>query len=305
MKRIIALFMSDPHLSLTAPIWRSAEPDWLTAQARPFEELNKLQQRYDCPIFCAGDIFDKWCGSTGSGGAELINWAIEHLPHMFAIPGQHDLPNHNSEDIERSAFWTLHVAGIIEILNSDNWKYIGRPFGVRGFHFGEKIDCTEDFEKFTAIALIHQYNCIKRASYPGAPIESFVSKSRKEFKGYDIVVCGDNHHPFECMIGKTLFWNAGCFLRRHSNEADYKPRIGMLTEDGEMISHYLDISKDKYLTNEDTEKEISEMDITDLMKELNRLGSTKADFEKSVEIYLKQHGSSKAVQKIIAEAIGI
>jgi hypothetical protein len=79
----------------------------------------------------------------------------------------------------------------------------------------------------------------------------------------------------------------------------------MLTEDGKMLSHYLKTSKDKHLSNEDTEKEISEMDITDLMKELNRLGSAKADFEKSVEIYLKQHGSSKEVKQIIAEAIGL
>ncbi len=53
-----------------------------------------------------------------------------------------------------------------------------------------------------------------------------------------------------------IILNAGCFIRRHSNEENYKPRIGMLTEDGRIISHYLDTSKDKHLSNEDTEKEV-------------------------------------------------
>lgn len=302
MKRIIALFMSDPHLSLTPPIWRSTEPDWLAAQARPFEELSRLQQHYDCPIFCAGDIFDKW-----NVCPEIINFALMNLPTMYAIPGQHDLPNHNEDEISKSAYWTLVQAGKVIPLCPDfpHSYQIGPKWYVNGFAFGSEIDPGTISIEYRRIAVIHQYNCTKRTSYPGAPIESFVSKSRKEFKGYDIVVCGDNHASFECMIGRTLFWNAGCFIRRHSNEENYKPRIGMLTEDGRIISHYLDTSKDKHLSNEDTEKEVSEMNITDLMVELNKLNDSKEDFVKSVEIYLKQHGSTKEVKQIIAEAIGI
>lgn len=302
MKRIIALFMSDPHLSLTPPIWRSAEPDWLAAQARPFEELDGLEQRYACPVFCAGDIFDKW-----SVYPEIINFALEHLPVIYGIPGQHDLPNHNEDEIQKSAYWTLVQAGKVIPLHPDflHSYQFGSNWYANGFAFGSKINPGKSSRDLRHIAIIHQYNCTKHTSYPGAPIESFVSKSRKEFEGYEIVVCGDNHQTFECRIGKTLFWNSGCFIQRHSNEADYKPRIGMLTEDGKIISHYLDTSKDKHLSIEDSEKEVSKMDITDLMEELNKLTDSKHNFTQAVERYLQQHGSTKEVKQIIAEAIGI
>jgi hypothetical protein len=195
MRRIIALFISDPHLSLTPPIWRSAEPDWLAAQARPFEELNKLQQRYDCPIFCAGDIFDKWCGVTGSGGAELINWAIEHLPKMYAIPGQHDLPNHSLKDIKCSAYWTLIKAGkIINIEKEKPIKLEKHRLKIYGFPWGTNITkCYDKIEGWTHIALVHSYIWYKSYKYTGAPITQNIENYKNIFSTYDIVSVGDNH----------------------------------------------------------------------------------------------------------------
>jgi len=87
--KVLAILMADIHLSLKAPIWRSAEPDWLDAQARPLKEVKLLQDKYKCPVICAGDIFDR-SRKTADGWnapAELINYAIEYLPDdMYAIP---------------------------------------------------------------------------------------------------------------------------------------------------------------------------------------------------------------------------
>src|SRR4030042_1550393 len=93
--KVIALFCSDLHLSLTPPVFRSNEPDWLTAQQRPLDELRALQSKHQCPIFCAGDLFDKWYGGPKEHACELVNWAIKHMPYMHCIPGQHDLPEHD------------------------------------------------------------------------------------------------------------------------------------------------------------------------------------------------------------------
>ena len=101
-ENIIAIFAADLHLSLKAPIWRSTEQDWFEAMLRPLVELRTLATLHNCPIVYAGDIFDKW-----NSPPELINFAIEHLPKGHAIPGQHDLPLHNYEDIRKSAYWTL------------------------------------------------------------------------------------------------------------------------------------------------------------------------------------------------------
>ena len=110
--RVVAIACADIHLQHTAPICRSGEPDWYAAMARPLEELRGLQENYDCPILCAGDVFNHWNNCP----PELINWAIKHLPKMYAIPGQHDLPQHRLDDVRKSAYWTMVEAGVIENL---------------------------------------------------------------------------------------------------------------------------------------------------------------------------------------------
>ena len=52
---------------------------------RSLEQIRDLQKEFDCPVICAGDIFDKW-----NSPPELINFAYDNLPEIYAIPGQHD-----------------------------------------------------------------------------------------------------------------------------------------------------------------------------------------------------------------------
>ena len=59
MLEVLAIFLADIHLSLKAPLWRSAEPDWLGAQVRTLEEVRELHELHKCPVICAGDIFDR------------------------------------------------------------------------------------------------------------------------------------------------------------------------------------------------------------------------------------------------------
>jgi hypothetical protein len=220
---VIALFVADLHLSLTPPPFRSAEPDWIKAQQRPLDELRALQLKHDCPVFYEGDIFDRW-----NSVPELINWAIAHLPHGYAIPGQHDLPEHDLEQIERSAYWTLVKANVIHNMQQGdpghdifihNKEVVFHPFP-----FGVKIKKPKSSSHFS-IALIHEYNWVSFHVYDnkGTTTElqsQHVNSSRKEFKGYDLVVSGDNHSPFNVQIGKTQFWNCGTFMRRKSDERD-------------------------------------------------------------------------------------
>ena len=111
---VIAVLCSDIHLSLKCPVARSAEPNWLEATKRSLDELRSVAEEHNAHVVVAGDIFDRW-----NSPPEIINFAIENLPNCYAIPGQHDLPNHRYEEIERSAYYTLIKAGIIENLNPD------------------------------------------------------------------------------------------------------------------------------------------------------------------------------------------
>lgn len=303
MKKVLAIFVSDLHLSHTPPIWRSCESDWYAVQERALQELRKIKNANSCPIICAGDVFDYW-----KSAPELINFAIEHLPKMYAIPGQHDLPNHNLKEMHKSAYWTLVKAGsIIPIKKSVS---LTSGMMLHGFAFGRKIKRVKAPERnwdCKHIALIHQYNWVPKASYgPQAPDRGKVTRNRKEFKGYDIIVCGDNHIPFEKMIGKTLFWNCGGFMRRRSDEIRHRPRIGLLMEDGTMKSRKLkSYRSDEYISVDPKSAKQADMDLEELSKELLKLNDARFDFQVAVNHYMQKYNVTRGVMEIIMKSLGV
>jgi hypothetical protein len=302
-ERIIALFCADMHWSLNPPVWRTAEPNWLEAQLRPLEELKKLQDKHNCPIFCAGDLFDKW-----NSPAELINWAMEYSPYMHAIPGQHDLPEHNINEIGRSAYWTLVKASVIHDIkpnDPDIGAFVDdRELIVNAFPYGKRIQPIKNGKlPHFNVAMIHEYNWIKGHGYPNALLSCWVSAHRACIRGYNLIVSGDNHSPFYTQVQNTLWWNCGAFIRRKSDEKDYKPRIGMLTESGKMVPHYLDTSQDKYVETADVKDGKSGFQIDELMAQLGNLGEACFDFRAAVEQYMRANDTDARTKTILLKAM--
>lgn len=304
-KKIIAIFVADIHLQLNAPVWRSNEPDWFAAMKRPLDEIKDIQKKYNCPVICAGDVFDRW-----NSPPELINFAIENLPFLYSIPGQHDLPLHSYDDIKKSAYWTLVKAGRLlnlphnEVLNMDG------NITLHGFPFGSKITPpNEKYRRRINIAITHQYVWMEGHSYKTAPIENEINtKTYKQFANYDISVFGDNHCGFMGEVFddklKKVFFNCGSLMRRHSDQIDYRPQIGLLYEDGFIMPHYLDISKDKYI---ELEGEIKlgtiSISIKSFIDELEKLCSTDLDFHETMKQCITKSKISKAVENIILRAM--
>ncbi len=303
--QIVAILCSDLHLSLKPPTWRSAEPDWFGAMARPLDEISGLQHEHKCPVLCAGDVFDRW-----NSPPELINFAMDYLPDNFwAIPGQHDLPYHSYDDIKKSAYWTLVRTNLIKYMHpetptaiSDTNKNIvsmGYPWGYEVKPLGPQQEGT------LRIAVLHEYNWIPGKEYPSAPTTSKLSGKRKNFKGWDIVCIGDNHKGFMRRIGKTTFFNCGSMMRRKSDEKDYKPWVGLVTKQGEVIPHYLDTSKDKHIkqTNVNLNDTKDGIDMDGFLQGLEDLGKDALDFKVAMKHYLHKHKTSKAVRSIIKGAM--
>jgi len=320
--KVIAIFLADIHLSLKAPLWRSAEPDWLEAQARPLKEVRELQEKYKCLVVYAGDIFDrnKKIADGWNASPELINFAIEYLPNGYAIPGQHDLPNHQYDDIRRSAYWTLAEAGKIKSIKPEGVVTINTDGKNRlilcGFPPGYEIKsmngCKDDRDEGDIwIAVIHDYIWIPGHSYPKATLESKLKTQPDEYnddgkwKGYDVVVYGDNHKGFLTEIGDTAIFNCGTLMRRKSDEINYKPQVGLLLESGEVIPYYLDTSEDKHLDAVDTAlaEEMSDMDMTLFMDELGKLGKSALDFVTDMKEFLHSGKTSNEAKQIILRAM--
>lgn len=315
---VLAIFLADIHLSLKPPIWRSAEPDWLAAQAKSLEEVQLLQEKYECPVICAGDIFDRSrkIADGWNASPELINFAINYLPNnMYAIPGQHDLPNHQYSDIHRSAYWTLFEAGKIKNIPPNGITIVGERLALFGFPPGYEIEPPRQNHAIVkegfVIAVVHDYVWIEGCSYPKAPDDKFLLNDKLHNKicngkyfGYDMVVYGDNHKGFLKNSGsvKTTIFNCGTLMRRKSDEINYYPQVGLLMDDGSVVPHHLDISQDKYITKaEERVKDV--LDMGDFFDELEKLGKTALDFEEAMKQFLQSGRTSTEAKEIIFKAM--
>ncbi len=284
MVKVLAILTSDFHLSHNVPVARSSESNWYEAMKRPLDELKSLAEKYRTPIICAGDVFDKW-----NSPPELINFAIDVLPMMYTIPGQHDLPNHRLDEIDRSAYWTLVKAGKIKHL--EKWEFFqSDKLSISAFAWGEEIlphdqDRQPENDRIQ-LAVVHHYLYTNKSnSYPGVSKENHIS--RIYLKGFDAAVFGDNHISHLTETSEISIFNAGTLMRRKIDEINYKPQVGLLHDDGSITPHYLDTSEDKFIDIEEARgKEQLEIDADEFLKELKGLGSDSLDFRHAVNTHM-------------------
>jgi len=303
MSEPIAIAIADLHLSLLQPACR-ADKDWLEVQAGYLKQVKDITEGFDdpsrrLPILCAGDIFDRW-----NAPPELINFALQHLPDgMICVPGQHDLPNHRTDQVHRSGYGVLKQVGkIVDISGKRTNKDIGLL--VYGFEWGSEI-LPPDHEKpdLLQVALIHQYCWTDFHSYPGAPEDSNLSKFAKSLKGYDVAIFGDNHKGFlsELKTGTTVL-NVGGFIRRKSDEIGYNPSVGIIYSDGTVKRCKLDTSADKF-HEEIAEREEVPLNMKEFIDGLEGLGEHGLNFREAVENHLRDEELTPAVKQIIKQCL--
>lgn len=296
-----AIFVSDIHLQQKPPLARASEPDWFTAMARPLNELRALQKRCNgVPIFYAGDIFDRW-----NSPPEVINFALKYLPEGYSIPGQHDLPNHNYEEIRRSAYWTLVKAGKLLDIRATGQTLINNNIMLHGFPWGFKPGPVDHADDFLQVAIIHSFVWTKDTGYPGAPVTSRIGTYRKALQGYDAVAFGDNHKGFIKKIPDGAWiCNCGGFMRRKIDEIDYRPGCGLLHSDGSITRYHFTTAEECFESVSESERALSDKfdmeAFTNALNELGRDGSF--DFVSALKRFITDNKVPETVSKIILNA---
>lgn len=305
----IAVLCSDLHLSDKCPIARTAEDDWFQVMSRSLEFLRALGTQHRVPVICAGDVFDKWNPSP-----HLINFALEWLPAMYSIPGQHDLPNHNYQEIGRSAYGVLEKVGRLKRLSPDSHHFFPIKgskecyLRVWGFPWGFEVSPhTNAFHKGDLnLAVIHKYIWKTGCGYHGASEESRVSGYKKALQGYDVAVFGDNHSPFliKPKESKCLIFNHGTMIRRKIDEIEYKPAFGLLMSDGTIELAEQDTSADKWIAREKAKKlESNETELKEFARHLAALGDSSIDFRDALKMYFDNNEVTQTTRKLLLQAL--
>jgi hypothetical protein len=296
---VIAILCSDLHLSIKAPVARSEEPNWFDAMKKQLRVLQKAHREHnEAPIVCAGDVFDRW-----NSPPELVNFALDWLPRMFAVPGQHDLPYHSEKDVHRSAYGTLVKAGRITPLH---WKGTsvedrrGRTsFIAYGFPWGSPIlPAPERVDSTTKLAVVHQYVWKEGFGYTGASDENHVRSTSlvADLEGYQAALFGDNHLGFLARAGKCHVLNHGGFMRRRVDEKSYVPHYGLLMSDGTIVRKPYGTEGEKFSPAFINSSRV-------FLQELEGLGNGEADFEDAVERYFNTYEVSEPARTLIKDAL--
>lgn len=297
---VVALLVADIHLSLKPPRAREGETSWFGAMERALKQLRDLQARHGAIVLCAGDVFDRW-----GAPPELINWALERLPHLHAVPGNHDLPNHRPELVHRSAYGTLVRAGKITELGG--WPVYHRGLALYGRPFGEWVPQVRRSPRALHVLVTHQFLWVPGAGHEGADKRSELSRAGREFRGFDVVVSGDNHIPFEKVVkGGTLVVNCGSLLRRRADEAGHQPKVGLLHASGVVTYHPLDLRGERLspVVGED-EREVQEVEgVGSLVEALSTLESSSLDYRDNVVRAMEDRKTGSDVRDILLEAMG-
>jgi DNA repair exonuclease SbcCD nuclease subunit len=303
------MVVSDIHLSHNPPAAREAESDWYGAMERTLNELKELiEQCHNPPLICCGDVFDRW-----NSPPELINFALKHLPIMYAVPGQHDEPHHRYEDLRKSAYQTLVEAGRIvnllpgvPIMVSSSIGHRRRSLCLVGFPYGFEVKpFVGDADGALKVAVVHSYVwTAEDNSYPGAPKEKRLAKYRKALKGYDVALFGDNHQRFMAESDGCTVLNCGTLIRRKTDERRLKPMVGMLQDDGSLsFLHLRSAAEDKFTEGVAEPDGESVVNTTRFLKELEQLDEMEFDFVEVVKRFIDSNKLSERARRVLVEVM--
>jgi len=234
---------------------------------------------------------------------------MENLPTMYAIPGQHDMPLHNIDLIEKSAFWTMCIYGKIIPITGKEATPAENDIVLYGFPFGKKLEpLKKPLTGKRNIALVHDYFWIKGHSYRTATKKSHSSKFKELVKGYHTVIFGDNHKGFCTKLNNTHVINCGDLIRRKADEVHYEPQIGLICKSGNILIHEVDTAGDQIRNKEDElEKKYAKagLDIRGLVRSLREKQNKTFDYFEAIEFFMEKYSIKHDVREIILEALNI
>lgn len=275
---IDAILCSDIHLRDSIPVARI--DDYWLAQEKKIKFISDLQKEHDCLIFCAGDIFHK-----AKSSQYLEAWAIDFLPPMTCIAGQHDLPNHNFENLNKSSLGVLQSAGIVNVLNI--------PFGDIGVVYEIKNK---------KIAMTHRM-ILKPDDKQDKIIGGMDTiKLLKKYPEYDLILTGDNHKSFTVEHEGRLLVNPGSMMRMTAGQINHKPRVYLWdAEKNEVEIVYLPIEKDVISREHIEIQKEKDAKIEAFINRMKQDYEIDISFDSNMKSFLQSNEVRPSVEKIIWE----
>lgn len=289
------ILSGDWHLRDTVPKCRT--DDFWEAQWDKVKQIFELQEEFNCPIILSGDLFHHWKTSP-----YLINKVIQEFPQwgvyddldfkrIYSIIGNHDMPNHNKEFMEKSGLYTLFETGVIDYLDSQgDWGFTKKEANMIPIVM-PKLN--------TQIKILHIMTYKGKSPWPGCT-DPECNELFDWFPDADLIVTGHNHKSFTAKKGKQLLVNPGSLTRQTADQIDYKPCVFLYdSKQHKLKKHYLDIKENVISREHLNVVKAKENRINAFIEKLKHGWDAGLSFEENIERGIKENKIPERIQQII------
>lgn len=206
------IFTADLHIRKDIPRCRT-DADWMDTQRRALLYVYSVAKERDCPVYIAGDVFN-----TSREPNECINMFLSVLKQFpdtrtGMIAGNHDLPYHAWENVDRSSIGVIFRAFpdiIPTVLLTD----------LAAYHFGKERE--EGSKGISELSMIHRLIFPDSDSRPPFSNASTAEELLEQYPESKWIFTGDYHRAFHFeKIGHHVV-NPGTLLIQRADEAEYR-----------------------------------------------------------------------------------
>lgn len=228
MKLIIT---ADWHLRASRPRCRVDE-DWYATQRKAVRQVLNIAVAKKCSVAIVGDIFNS-NADTSFQCIQIVQDFAQELKKnnlsCYILAGNHDLPYHSSENIEKSA------VGIL--FNSDNIfpiQYLDES--------GKQVSASNfDGEVKNVRYVFRHILCFPDVKSLPPNVDAITAKELlAETPKAEWVFTGDYHHNFHYEKNGRNVVNPGCLLRQASDMKDYACGVYYVDTD-EAVAQFIPI----------------------------------------------------------------
>lgn len=300
-----ALIISDLHARDDIPLCRT--DDFMSVFFEKCRIIKSICEKYNIPLLIAGDIFDKAKPSPG-----LIKLVLDNLPNFIAIPGNHDIPNHNMDLYDKSGLAVLEASGKCIVANKNQLRIINpgqywdgqNDWVVAAFPYGLDITKPRRVPKNKRIICMTHQMVIREDDQTFGKNFTQNIDLLKAHPYYDLIASGDNHRCFTKEYNGKLLINQGGISRQTADRKEHQPVLFLwYCENNSFEEIPIPIIIDSVSVKHIDEKNVKESIANDYIDNIKNSKHIGIDFIKNMKDHLNINDVEKNVSDIILEGL--
>ena len=290
------IITADWHIRATMPRCR-IDTNWMETQRKALGHVMEISIAKKAPVFVVGDLFHS-NSDTSFECIQLVQEMADALGELYILCGNHDLPYHSSENIQKSAIGVL--------LNSNNVHLISEymdkldEFSFSAANFDGKDN------KQAEMVFKHVLTFPDAKSLP-PNVDALTAKDLlSEFPNAKWIFTGDYHHNFHYEKNGRHVVNPGCLLRQASDFKDYTCGVYFVDTDNEIVEFIPIIDNEQFIDDSYILKEEERAErIENFVNKLTDTKNISLDFKDNVYRAMQQNNFSDEMINMLEELMEV